>query len=90
MHRFANPGRFMRIASAVFPWTAGLSLLLFAVGLFWALVVSPVDYQQGDIRRRLNEDVLRHVFRVSFTVAPRLFRSILPPDEAARVKGVLR
>ena len=49
-----------------------------------------LDYQQGDIRRRLNEDVLRHVFRVSFTVAPRLFRSNLPPDEAARVKGVLR
>ena len=51
MHRFANPGRFMRIAKAVFPWTAGLSLLLFAVGLCWALVVSPVDYQQGDTVR---------------------------------------
>jgi hypothetical protein len=49
-----------------------------------------VDYQQGDIRRRLDGNVLRHVFRVSFTVAPRLFRSNLPPDEAARVKGVLR
>ena len=49
-----------------------------------------LDYQQGDIRRRLDENVLRHVFRVSVTVAPRLFRSILPPDEAARVKGVIR
>ena len=49
-----------------------------------------VDYQQGDIRRHLNDRVLRHVFRVSVTVAPRLFRSILPPDEAARMKGVIR
>ena len=49
-----------------------------------------LDYQQGDIRRRLDGNVLRHVFRVSVTVAPRLFRSILPPDEAARVKGVIR
>ena len=49
-----------------------------------------LDYQQGDIRRRLDENVLRHVFRVSLTIAPRLNHSILPPDEAARVKGVAR
>lgn len=49
-----------------------------------------LDYQEGDIRRRLEDNVLRHVFRVSLTVAPRLNRSILPPDEAARVKGVYR
>ena len=49
-----------------------------------------LDYQQGDIRRRVDGDVLRHVFRVSVTVAPRLVRSILPPDESARVKGVVR
>jgi heme exporter protein C len=51
MHRFANPGRFMRIAGAVFPWTAGLCLLLFAVGLVFALVASPADYQQGETVR---------------------------------------
>jgi hypothetical protein len=51
-----------------------------------------VDYQQGDIRRSLfaEQEVLRHVFRVGMTVAPRLSRSILPPDEAARAKGVTR
>jgi hypothetical protein len=49
-----------------------------------------LDFQQGDIRRRLDDEVLRHVFRVSLTVAPRLNRSILPPEEAARVKGVSR
>ncbi len=51
-----------------------------------------VDYQLGDIRRTLFADqhVLRHVVRVTMTVAPRLTRSTLPPDEAARAKGVLR
>jgi hypothetical protein len=58
-----------------------------------------IDYQLGEIRRRLYLDgvalglepeIMRHVFRVSVTVAPRFRRSILPPDEAARAKGVSR
>jgi len=59
-------------------------------GMYSISAAYGLDYQQGDIRRLLDDNVLRHVFRVSFTVAPRLFRSVLPPDEAARVKGVLR
>jgi hypothetical protein len=59
-------------------------------GMYSVAASYGADYQQGDIRRQLDENVLRHVFRVSVTVAPRLFRSILPPDEAARVKGVVR
>jgi hypothetical protein len=58
---------------------------MYTVGASYGL-----DFQEGDIRRRLEEDVLRHVFRVSLTIAPRLSHSILPPDEAARVKGVAR
>jgi hypothetical protein len=38
----------------------------------------------------LEPEIMRHVFRVSVTVAPRFRRSILPPDEAARAKGVSR
>ena len=52
-----------------------------------------VDYQQGVIRHNLffDENVLRHVFRVSLTVAPRFSRAIKPVDDpAARVKGVTR
>jgi len=59
-------------------------------GMYTVSASYGLDYQQGDLRRVLEEDVLRHVFRVSLTVAPRLYRSILPPDEAARVKGVAR
>ena len=33
MHRFANPGRFIRIANALLPWCAGLTAVLIAIGL---------------------------------------------------------
>ena len=50
------------------------------------------DYQLGDIRRNLfrDERVLRHVVRFGVTIAPSFSRSFLPPDEAARAKGVSR
>ncbi|MEE8507090.1 MAG: heme ABC transporter permease [Kiloniellales bacterium] len=48
MHRFANPGRFMRLANAVLPWSAGLAAVLIALGLYLALFVAPPDYQQGE------------------------------------------
>jgi heme exporter protein C len=48
---FANPERFERLAGAITPWAWGLAGVLFAVGLPWALVVSPPDYQQSDTVR---------------------------------------
>ncbi|MDA8230397.1 MAG: heme ABC transporter permease [Magnetospirillum sp.] len=48
MHRFANPARFLRIANAALPWLAGVCALSIAAGLWFALVDSPPDYQQGD------------------------------------------
>ncbi|MCH7594327.1 MAG: cytochrome c biogenesis protein CcsA, partial [Chloroflexi bacterium] len=48
MHRFANPGRFLRIANAILPWCAGLTAVLIAAGLYLALFVAPPDYQQGE------------------------------------------
>ncbi|MBW7851811.1 MAG: heme ABC transporter permease [Rhodospirillales bacterium] len=51
MHRFANPARFLRLAAVVMPWTAGATVLLIAAGLFFGLVASPADYQQGDTVR---------------------------------------
>jgi heme exporter protein C len=46
MLRFANPANFLRLANALLPWLAGLTALLFAVGLALALT-GPDDYQQG-------------------------------------------
>ena len=48
LHRFANPGRFLRIADALTPWTGGAAALLLAVGLAGALALAPADYQQGE------------------------------------------
>jgi heme exporter protein C len=51
LHRFANPGRFLRLASALLPWLTAGAAILFAVGLYLALFDSPPDYQQGDTVR---------------------------------------
>lgn len=48
MHRFANPARFMRIANAIYPWAAAVAVLALAAGLWFALMASPADYQQGE------------------------------------------
>ena len=51
LHRFANPTRFLRLADRIQPWTAGLTLVLAAAGLYYALFSSPADYQQGETVR---------------------------------------
>jgi len=51
LHRFANPARFSRLATTILPWVAAATVILFAVGLYFALFASPADYQQGDTVR---------------------------------------
>lgn len=48
MHRFANPGRFLRLANRIQPWLKALTIFCFVVGLYLALWASPADYQQGE------------------------------------------
>ena len=68
-------------------------------GLYTFAASYGLDLQQGTLRDRpalldgsvsLGDRTLRQVIRVSVTIAPRYSRSILPPDEAARAKGVSR
>jgi heme exporter protein C len=51
LHRFANPGRFLRLSGAVLPWLALPGLLLTVIGLAWGLFFAPADWQQGDAVR---------------------------------------
>jgi len=51
LHRFANPGRFLRLSGVLLPWLAGGGALLTAAGLAWGLFFAPADWQQGDAVR---------------------------------------
>ena len=48
MHEIAEPKRFASLAAEVLPWMSGLMLVAFIVGLYFALLGSPPDYQQGE------------------------------------------
>jgi heme exporter protein C len=48
MFNYANPSNFSALSARVVPWIAGLTALLFAVGLGLVWFVSPPDYQQGE------------------------------------------
>ncbi len=47
LHQLANPGRFLRLGDTLLPWFAWSSVVLFTIGLYFALIASPPDYQQG-------------------------------------------
>jgi heme exporter protein C len=51
MQKYANPARFLKLATVILPWLWGLAAILFALGLYGALFFSPADYQQGETVR---------------------------------------
>jgi heme exporter protein C len=51
LHRFANPGRFLRLSGAVLPWLTVAAIIVTAGGLGWGLFWAPADWQQGDAVR---------------------------------------
>jgi heme exporter protein C len=51
LHRFANPGRFLRLAARVQPWLTWPAIVLTLAGVGGGLFLSPADYQQGDAVR---------------------------------------
>lgn len=51
LHRFANPGRFLRLTDWLLPWLAGAAVLVLGIGTAWALFWAPPDWQQGETVR---------------------------------------
>ena len=47
MHRFAKPSVFLKFTAPILPWLSVLTAILIAVGLYFSLIASPVDYQQS-------------------------------------------
>jgi len=51
LHRFANPGRFLRVADKALPWLTAGAFALVGAGLVWGAFFSPPDWQQGQAAR---------------------------------------
>ena len=51
LHRFANPGQFLRLSEKVLPWLYVIGTVLTAIGVIWGLFYAPNDWQQGDTVR---------------------------------------
>jgi heme exporter protein C len=51
LHRFANPGRFLRLTGGWLPWLWAAALGVTGLGAIWALGFSPTDWQQGETVR---------------------------------------
>ncbi len=48
LHRFANPGQFLRLSGKIVPWLFAIGGLVTTAGLVWGLCFAPDDWQQGD------------------------------------------
>ena len=51
LHRFANPGRFLRLSGRWLLPLAVAALVFTGAGLVWGLFFAPADWQQGDAVR---------------------------------------
>ena len=47
MHRFAKPSTFLRLAGVMMPYVWGVTVICLLGGLYYGLLASPADYQQG-------------------------------------------
>ncbi|WP_085283247.1 heme ABC transporter permease [Colwellia chukchiensis] len=51
LHPYANPEVSYHFAGKLLPWCTRLAFIFLSVGMVWALLFAPADYQQGDTFR---------------------------------------
>ncbi|GHF77490.1 heme ABC transporter permease [Thalassotalea marina] len=48
LHPYANPEKTYQLTSKLIPWFGYIALILLSIGMTWALLFVPPDYQQGN------------------------------------------
>ncbi|MDO7085499.1 heme ABC transporter permease [Pseudocolwellia sp. AS88] len=48
LHPYANPETTYHLTGRIIPWFSALTIALLTIGITWALLFAPADYQQGD------------------------------------------
>lgn len=48
LHPYANPETTYHLTGRLIPWFAWVTTIFFVIGLTWALLFAPADYQQGE------------------------------------------
>ncbi len=51
LHPYANPEISYHFAGKILPWCSRLAFTFLSIGIIWALLFAPADYQQGDTFR---------------------------------------
>ena len=51
LHPYANPEISYHFAGKILPWCIRLTVIFLSIGIVWALLFAPADYQQGDTFR---------------------------------------
>ncbi|MEY8200914.1 MAG: cytochrome c biogenesis protein, partial [Colwellia sp.] len=58
LHPYANPEVSYHFTNKLLPWLSALAAIFLSIGLVWALLFAPADYQQG------------HSFRIFYIHVP--------------------
>jgi heme exporter protein C len=95
LHRFANPGRFLRLSGRVLAPLSAAAIVLTLLGVGWGLCFSPADWQQGDTVRIMYLHVpcawlasLGYVALAACSVASLVWRHPLADVAAAEISPV--
>ncbi|WP_426359927.1 heme ABC transporter permease [Pseudocolwellia sp. HL-MZ19] len=48
LHPYANPETTYHLTGRIIPWFSAITITLLTIGITWALLFAPADYQQGD------------------------------------------